>query len=184
MVESLDLFRIARHLQLETAEVMDLHTDVRMVAWGAPILTMRTHGADNSCVFLDGNKCDIEAVKPRACRTYPIVVGPSLSELDLVNRIILKSPERQFHYRGKSHRAGDWADTNMDTETIEYLKMEYGAFQEMGRILARIPRECEKSVLTQMFLNRYVFFDMSEDFLPQYARNMERLKSQLKNMAV
>jgi Fe-S-cluster containining protein len=181
MLESLDVFRIARHFQMEPAEVVEMYSEARTVAWGAPILMLKTTGSNHSCVFLESGKCSIEPVKPRTCKLYPLSVGP---DDDLVNRIIIKTPERQFHYHGKSHRTGDWADTNMSTEAAKYIELEYRAFQSLGWDIRRIPRELENDVLMQMLLFRYCYFDTSKNFLTQYRRNIEQLKSQLKNMAL
>jgi Fe-S-cluster containining protein len=180
MLESLDVFRIARHFQMESAEVVEMYSEVRTVAFGAPILMLKTKGADQSCVFLDSGKCSIQECKPRTCKLYPLSVGP---DDDLVNRIILKSPERQFHYAGKAHRASDWVDTNMDAEASEYVTTECKLFEELGGLLRDIPREQEENVIVQMMAFRYFMFNTNEDFMPQYKSNMELLKQHLEQMA-
>ena len=179
MVESLDLFRIARHLRLETSQVLEEYTEFRTVTWGAPILLMKTKGADNSCVFLESGRCSIQSAKTRACRLYPLSVGP---DDDLVSRVILKSPERGFHYSGQAYKASDWVDANMDSEDTAYVWHEYRMFREFGRIMSRIPRERENEVLTQMMMFRFVMFDKDCDFMPQFERNMLILKSRLEEL--
>jgi len=158
MLESLDVFRIARHLGLETSEVFEKYAEMCMITMGTPILLLKTKGTNKSCIFLHSGKCSIEPVKPRACKLYPLSVGP---DDDLVNRLILKTPERQFHYIGKAHRAGDWVDANMNAEATAYVQMECRTFSEFGKILGFIPQERENDVLTQMLLFRFFMFDTS-----------------------
>ncbi len=43
---------------------------------GYPIYTLKTVGAEASCVFLQGNYCSIYAARPRTCRLYPFSAGP------------------------------------------------------------------------------------------------------------
>ena len=181
MVESLDLFRIARHLRLETSQVFEEYTEFRTVAWGAPILLMKTKGDDNSCVFLESGRCSIRDARTRACRLYPLSIGPND---DLTGRIILKSPERGFHYSGQTHKAGDWVDANMDSEDTAYIWHEYRMFKTLGRIMSRIPRERENEVLTQMMIFRFIMFDTDCDFMTQFENNMKQLKMRLEQMVV
>ena len=72
MAESLDLFRIARHMNMAIAEVAERYLEVGIVAWGAPILLIKTTEPDAACVFLKDNRCSLHGsgTKPRACRLY------------------------------------------------------------------------------------------------------------------
>jgi len=59
MVESLDLHRIAEHLQMDHVEVVDRYMEVSAVAWGVPILLTKTVGPDDACIFLKDDRCSI-----------------------------------------------------------------------------------------------------------------------------
>jgi len=64
----------------------------------------------------------------------------------------------------------------MDDESHLYVLMECLLLREMGKILRRIPRNREDNVNRLMIMYRYILFDTTEDFIPQYTRNMERLR--------
>jgi len=181
MIESLDLFRIARHFNLDMTEAAEQFTEAATVGWGAPILLIKSNPIGDVCAFHKNGRCDIQAVKPRACRLYPLSMGPD--DRDAKNFIVLKSQERQFHYTGKEHIAGEWVADNMDGESYAYVTTEYRMLRELGRILNRIPREKEDDVLNQMLLCRFFMFDTSKSFMPQYVRNMALLKAELEKMA-
>jgi len=180
MIESLDLFLLACHLKMETAEVANLHTEVANIAWGAPILVLKSKPIGDVCIFLKSGKCSIREFRPRACRLYPLSVGP---DNDMKNLIALKSSERDFHYIGQEHRVSDWIADNMNGESQDYVITECRLLREMGRILRCIPRNLENDVKRLMLLNRYLMFDTDSDFMSQYIRNMERLKRELENLA-
>lgn len=83
MVESLDAYRMAKHLREQHCGVRS--TDDVLLQYceptpltdeGYPIYTLKTVGAEASCVFLQGNHCSIYATRPRTCRLYPFSAGP------------------------------------------------------------------------------------------------------------
>lgn len=179
MIESLDLFRLAKHLNMETSETAAEYAKVATLAWGAPILLLKTK-TDDSCIFLKSNKCGIQSCKPRTCRLYPLTIGPDDS--DDKNFIVLKSPERTFHYNGKEHIAGEWVKENMNDESYAYIITEYRFLRELGKIMRRIAREREDEVIEQMLLYRYLMFDTDGDFMKQYLRNMVLLKTKIEKL--
>ena len=179
MIESLDLFQIARHLGMETSEVANQYTEIAMVAWGAPILVLRTKAIGDVCVFLKSGRCGIQPAKPRACRLYPLSSG---LDDDMKGLIILKSSERDFHYTGQRYLAGDWLRHNMDDESCNYVITESRLLREIGQVLRRIPCERENDVNQLMLLYRFLLFDTHSDFMLQYTRNMTKLKSELERI--
>ena len=180
MIESLDLFRIAQHLKLDVAEVANQYTEAVTLCWGAPILVMKTKLTGDVCCFLKSGRCSIQPVKPRACRLYPLSMGPD--DKDIKNVLVFKSSERAFHYTGKEHIAGEWVAENMDNESYAYILTEFRLLKEIGKLLRRIPRYKEPEVNQQMIMYRYILFETDQDFMSQYVRNMAQLKSDLEKM--
>jgi Fe-S-cluster containining protein len=162
-----------------TAEFAAQYTEAKTVAWGAPILLLKSKPIGDVCVFLKSGKCSIQAVKPRACRCYPLSVG---SDDDMKNLIALKSLERDFHYVGREYHVEDWISANMDEESRQYVLTECRLLREIGGVLKRIPRNREDEVNRLMLLYRYFMFDTDSDFMPQYARNMARMKISLEKL--
>lgn len=181
MVESLDLFRLAEHFKMDAAEVTERYLEPATVGWGAPILLLKTTGPDNACVFLKDNLCGIRLSRPRACRLYPLSVGPDDSPKKFL--IFNVSGEQHHFSKGRWHRAQEWVDDNFRAVDRAYIKMEYRAIHEFGKIMTRIPRDCEDAVLLRMLHWRYFNFDTAQGFLTQYARNMTMLKRELEKLA-
>ncbi|MCL2106437.1 MAG: YkgJ family cysteine cluster protein [Oscillospiraceae bacterium] len=182
MVESLDLFRLARHLQMDIADVAERYTEVGVIAWGAPVLLMKTTEPDDACVFLKDNRCRLHGSdsKPRACRLYPLSVGP---DDDLKKFLIFKVSAKKHHYKGRRYRAQEWVAANFRKEDREYVSTEYLAMLDCGKIMRRIPRSREKEVQFLMLRWRYFQFETGQDFMRQFVRNMAALKRELEKLA-
>lgn len=177
MVESLDLFRLARYFQLDTAETANRYMKAALLDWGAPVLMLKTKQHQDACVFLKSGKCSVQTMKPRTCRLYPLSIGPHPYKEDAF--VIFKVSKRQHHFTGDERFASAWVDANFSQEDRDYINMEYKALREFGRFMRRIPQEHEERVMHLMLSYRYFLFDTGEDFLRQYARNMASLKMEL-----
>ena len=107
-------------------------------------------------------------------------MGPN--DEDVTDFIILKSSERQFHYTGQEHIAGEWLADNMNGESHAYIITEYRALRELGKIMCRIPRDREDEVISKMLLFRYFMYEINQGFMLQYVRNMAQLKIELEKL--
>ena len=76
MVESLDLYRLARFLKMEMSDIILQYTDTTFLAWGFPVFMLKTTPPADACIFLKESRCSVQNAKPRACRLYPLGVGP------------------------------------------------------------------------------------------------------------
>lgn len=82
-LEALDAFRLARYLRDRGEpincidDVLEKYTEpVLLHKSGYTVFMLRVVGPEDACIFLKDNCCTIHEVNPRACRTYPISVGP------------------------------------------------------------------------------------------------------------
>ena len=66
-VTDAEIGRIATHLGLEESVFIDRYTALRLNRTG---LTLIDH-PDGSCIFLEGNACQINPVKPAQCAGFP-----------------------------------------------------------------------------------------------------------------
>lgn len=83
-LESLDVFRLAKFFRDSGAKIWSI--DDVLAEYAEPVLLhesgylafmLKTVGEDDACIFLKDNRCTIHDVNPRACRTYPISIGPN-----------------------------------------------------------------------------------------------------------
>jgi len=184
MIESLDLFRLAQHFQMDVADVANHYLEAVTIEGGAPVLILRTQGPDHACIFLKDNKCSIQnsGAKPRACRLYPLSVGP---DGDLKKFLIFNVSGEKHHFKGRRFRAQEWVAANFSEEDRAYISTEYRAMREFGRIFRRIPKHREDDVVFQMLKWRYFMFETDQPFIRQFVRNMALLKRELeKTLAI
>ena len=185
-LESLDAFRLARYLRGrdEKIECMD---DV-LAKYASPVLLheseytvfmLNTVGLDDACIFLKDNKCTIHEVNPRACRTYPISVGPSTHggyEQYL-------SMEQLHHFNGPQMSVKKWIKKRCSQQDYEVWNIDIGSAQEIAKLLGMIPFEMKGRALLYFLRYKYSEFDLDKSFIDQYRSNNDHLLSELRKMA-
>lgn len=177
LVESLDLFSLARFFNMEMCDVALKYTDTVFLAWGFPAFMLKTKQYLDTCVFLQASRCSVHRAKPRACRTYPLGIGPDDEKPgEWLNFIVSKD---RRHFKGKRWLVRDWLDENLTPEDRAFVSAEYINTGELARLMKKIDKRHEDRVLELMLFFKYTAFDVTEDFSHQYARNMEQLKKQL-----
>ena len=179
MVERLDLYRLTRFLGMGISEVVLQYTDTTFLAWDFPVLTLKTKPHMGACIFLKSSKCRVHGgAKPRACRTYPIGVGPDdVHPGEWLSFIVSKKPH---HFTGPRRLVGDWIDETFTTEDRAFVAADYAYTGELAEITRNIDKQYEHEVLSLMIYFKYMNYDLSADFMPQYNRNMEELKCHLR----
>lgn len=185
-LESLDAFRLTKYLR-DRGEPIRCMDDV-LAKYAVPVLlhesgytvfVLKTIGADDSCIFLKNNKCTIHAANPRACRTYPISVGPDVKggyEQYL-------SMEQPHHYHGSQQSVKKWIQKHCSQQDYDFWNIDLGSAQEIARLLRRIPLEMKGRALLHFLRYKYSDFDLDRSFIDQYRRNNDRLLSVLRRMA-
>lgn len=185
-LEPLDVFRLAKYLKKQRKgcfsmdEVLFQYAEpVLLHESGYMVFMLKTIGSEDACIFLQDNQCGIHEVNPRACRTYPLSVGPDMhggSEQYL-------SMEQPGHFRGTIHSVKKWVQKYCSDEEWKFWNLDMESVKELAQLLEAIP-ECEKSRALLLFIMyRYSDFDLEQPFFPQFERNHQKLLHALRNMA-
>jgi len=66
-VSEKEISAISRHLGLEKDDFIQQYTRLRSDRRGLSLIDQ----ADGACIFLDGQDCRIQPVKPQQCRDFP-----------------------------------------------------------------------------------------------------------------
>jgi len=141
---------------------------------------MKTKQHEDASVFLRMSKCSVHDAKPRACGLYPLGFGPDDETPGEWLQFMI--PEKRHHFSGQRRLVQDWINETISEEDRDFVALGYIYTAELAWPLKRIDRKHEEQILRLMLLFQYAFFDTSEDFLPQYIRNMENLKAQVKRL--
>ena len=140
---------------------------------------LKSVGTDDSCIFLNENRCSVQKAKPLACRLYPFVVDPSESGAFHY----LYSKERMHHFHGPMVETRNWMKQNFPQESRAFLQAEYAKVKPISRLLRSIPEPRKTEALLHFHRFRYSEFDLDQPFLPQFQRNQEKLLAILARMA-
>lgn len=185
-LESLDAFRLAKYLR-GRGEPIQCMDDV-LAKYAEPILLhesgymvfmLKTVGPDDACIFLKDNKCTIHAANPRACRTYPISVGPAAQG----GYEAYLSMEQPHHFHGPQQSVKKWIQKRCSQQDYGFWETDIGSAQEIARLLGKLPLEQKKGALLQFLRYKYSDFDLDRSFTDQYRRNNDQLLSVLRKIA-
>lgn len=184
-LESLDAFRLARYLR-DRGEPIQCMDDV-LARYAIPVLLhesgymvfmLSTVGSDDACIFLKDNKCTIHAAKPRACRTYPISVGPAMSG----GYEAYLSMEQTHHFNGPQQSVKKWVQKRCSQQDYDFWETDVGSAQEIARLLGQLSLEEKKSALLQFLRYKYLDFDLDKSFTDQFRSNNQKLLEALRNL--
>lgn len=184
-LESLDVFRLAKYFRNNGSEtksmddVLAKYTEpVLLHESGYMVFMLKTVGTDNACVFLKGNKCTIHEVNPRACRTYPISVGPD-GKGGYEQFISMEQPH---HYNGPQMSVKKWVQRRCSKQDLTFWDEEYNTVKEIAQLLGNVP-DADKARAMMLFIRyKYSEFDLDKSFIEQYKRNNNRLITALRRL--
>lgn len=177
-LESLDAFRLAKYLKklgkpvsciddvlVQYAEPVLLHQS------GYTIFMLKTVGSDDTCIFLKDSRCTIHDVNPRACRTYPLSVGPDGSG-GYEQYLSMEQPQ---HFGGPQRSVKKWIQRNCSDEDRAFWELDVGSARELALLLEKVPQSEKSRALMLFLMYRYSDFDLDQPFLPQFERNHQKL---------
>lgn len=181
-LETLDVFRIAKYLNGHGSSIKSMDDFLAQSAepvlldeCGFFVFMLKTYGDDNACVLLKDNRCTIHAAKPRTCRMYPFVAGPSKS-----GRFeYLLSREQPHHFKGPTIEVKRWMNQYFYPEEKETLYMDYNAVPKIAALLRKIPDQNRARAEALFLYYRYSNYDLNGSFLEQFSRNLENLQFEL-----
>ena len=91
---------------------------------------------------------------------------------------------QQYHFSGGKVLVKDWLYRNFPREDKEFLKQQYRAIPEIGKLMRRIPEELRRASVFKILFYHYYNFDLDQPFLPQYEQNNRSLLHDLRQLAL
>lgn len=182
MLDSIDLYHLARHFNISAAEVVNRYAGVMPLdESGYPIFLLNTTGPYDACVFLKNNRCTVQAAKPRTCRLYPFTAGPGEKGQELRYYLCLEKPR---HFTTGQIQVGNWLREHFSGEDRLFMTGEYAFIPELSKLLRSLPQTKQKRAMASLLFFRYLNFDPTRPFLPQYAKNNRELIQALQHLAL
>lgn len=184
-LESLDAFRLAKYLR-DRGEPIQCMDDV-LAKYAMPVLLhesgymvfiLSTVGPDDACIFLKDNRCTIHAAKPRACRTYPISVGPA----EHGGYEAYLSMEQLHHFKGSQQSVKKWVQKRCSQQDYDFWETDIGSVQEIAKLLGKLSIEQKKGALLQFLRYKYSDFDLDKSFTEQFRSNNQKLLEVLRRL--
>ena len=177
MLEPYDVYLLALHFQNEgqtvrPEDVCAQYAHPMPLEPYFPIFLLNTAGEDQHCIFLNGNHCSIYAHRPRACRLYPFTVDAGRRGKDFEYFLCTDYPG---HFGKGRIRVSDWFYENFPKDARYFVKAEYAAIGQLGKLLRQMtPKQVEHS-LFQLLFYRYWNYDLNKPFQEQFEHNQRQL---------
>lgn len=143
-LECLDIFRMAKFFRERDPSIKS--TDDFLTRYAEPALLdecgffvfmLKVQGKDDACIFLQGNRCSVQDVKPRVCRLYPFIASP----IENGRFEYLVSLEYPHHFRGPQILVKRWVNHFFFAEEKEALRIDYQTVLGIARWMRRVPEE-------------------------------------------
>lgn len=181
VLEPLDAFRIIREKMKSGCtdsadEILWRIADLKELSHGFHVFVLKTVNDGGVCEMLKNNRCTIYPVRPRTCRLYPFTAEPCSAE----HRIKWYLCTEQAHHFGTGTvTAREWQRKNVSREDEEFLYLECNILPKFGELLRNVSEENLQKAEQLVVVYRYLAYDFSQPFLPQFKENMLFLKSML-----
>ena len=183
ILEPLDAYNLAKHLNMNICDVYERYADVFILSEDVfyPIFALKTTGDKKACIFLKGNRCSVQEAKPRTCRMYPFWIEPDEGGLKYN-----LSSERSHHPKGSLIKVKDWVRKNLKDEEKEVLESDIKTIQELALLIksAQNVGISNDEILKLVLLYRYYGFETERPFLSQKKTFDKLLLNNLKNMII
>ncbi len=183
VLEPLDAFRMIREYKNNGCgdsadDILWKIADLKELSRGFDVFVLKTVNDSGVCGMLKDNRCTVYSARPRTCRLYPFT-----ADLSADGSIKWFLCAEQSHHFGKgSVTAREWQRRNLSAEDQEYLREECRVLPELGRLMWNISETDLQEAEEQTLVFRYLAYDYSQPFLPQYKDNMLFLKARLSRL--
>ena len=140
MLEPYDVYQLALHFQCEAQSVRpeDIcaqYAHPMPLEPYFPIFLLNAVGEDQHCIFLNGNHCSVYAHRPRACRMYPFTVDAGRRGKDFEYFLCTDYPG---HFGKGRIRVSDWFYENFPKDVRRFVKADYAAIRQYGKLLQQM----------------------------------------------
>ncbi len=184
VLEPLDAFRIVReYLKNGYAgsadELLDEITDLKELSRGFYVFVLKPVNDSGVCSMLKDNRCTIYPVRPHTCRLYPFTADPCEKERRIRWYLCTEQPH---HFKNGVVTPREWQRRNISHEDEEYLYEECRVLPELGKLMRNISEADLQEVEQYTLLFRYLAYDYTQPFFPQYKDNMLFLKARLNRL--
>lgn len=185
-LEPIDAFRLAKYLRDCSDENISSIDDV-LARYATPVLLhksgftvymLNTMEPDDACVFLKDNRCTVHDANPRACRTYPVSVGP----IGNGSYEYFLSMEQPHHFKGPQTSIKRWVKNRCSQQYQDAWNIDFRSVAKIARLLEEVPKEEVTRAIALFLWYRYSNYDLDKSFIKQFECNTQKLIAALKEL--
>jgi hypothetical protein len=157
-----------------------------------PIVRLKPRGSIKRCPLLKDRKCSVHKAKPGVCAMFPI--GRCVT-VDPKNAKSANFKIGEIQYIFTNPGCGDNAETHTVREWLsefgipvedEFFNLWHQKIFQLGSIFRKAEKVCSDHTMelawSATFVELYLEYDTSKDFLPQFEENSEKILNLMKMM--
>jgi uncharacterized protein len=171
-----DVLRLRRRLGMSSAELLDVHTNIRFrTGRGLPEVLLKMDSANEErCPFVTQRGCSVYEDRPAACRIYPLGRASTSHPMDGSRREFYFTV-RESHCRGfeesKEWTVGEWiADQGLEEyNRLNDLLMELYVLKNRTQGLELSPQHMQMFVMACYNGEKFREFVFKSGFLSKFA---------------
>ena len=173
LLTGVDVFRIAKALQIEPAEVLKKHTKSYIGDYSKlPCVILRERD-DGSCSLLRKGLCTVHRLKPIVCALHP--VGRMYHLLE--KRFIYFMQKVSCGSREQTHTLKEWLDFFGIRETEETQEIYSNILKVFSEKIYALKNKDKIEFFQKLFLQvLYIDYKIDEDYKPQLLKNIKLLQ--------
>ena len=180
-----DIYNVAKSLHLTMKQVIERYTDVYIGRNSRVPVVHLLEGPNKACPFLKGNQCSVHAAKPVVCALYPL--GRIYIDGSGSARYFLQDINCGKHT--KRHTVRSWLATFGIPEQDIYFQQWSQVLSEWGQFIRHaeehtVPAPVCWLIWNELYMWLYAKYDMNQDFMTQFERNMNVLRQSKKNYEI
>jgi len=189
-----DLFSIAKTLNMPIPQAIDTYCDVYIgPSSRVPVIRLLPKGKNLNCPLLVNGKCLVHTAKPTVCALFPL---GRVSTGEVVEEGIKSNGKIQLHYILNPSDCGGRRKKQTVRQWLEMFRIPvedefYGLWTHVTMYLSEMLRSFEERKASEKALTAlwngviealYADYDTSQDFLPQFKVNSEKIMSIVKEL--
>jgi hypothetical protein len=184
LLTPLDLFKIANHLNMKIGEVMEQFCDCYEGQNSKiPVVRIKPKSYQQTCPFLKKGICQIHSVKPTICALFPL---GRMTNFETDEFMYFVQPAK-CGKAGRERTIRDWLDEFSLLEEEHITILWHKKLAEVSLALHEVYEKIDFNhgrINGFLLSTLYIMYDLEQEFLPQFERNLEKTSSIVKKIAM
>ena len=195
LLNAKDMYNLSNALSLTPEQIVRQYCEVYIGHDSRlPIVRLKPRGSIKRCPLLKDRKCSVHSLKPTVCAMYPIgrcikIDNDSAEKKDLrAFDTVYINNRTNCGSKAEAHTVREWLTMfgiPIEDECFYAWHQTILSISEfVHKAESRLPEEIMRQVWNLIFIALYLSYDPTDEFLPQFRTNSQKLLSILTDICL